>query len=308
MTVQTFPEYDAYITSTGDEFIFNRLSDRFVQTLDGYGMAPIRYVEQQGALQHGTTIYDYKLQRRVIQWTIRQNTQSRWDYWSARDNFLNLLRPNYHTLNNFGPGKLRKYLPDGTMRDIDVHLDFGPVFASPQGRWDEWGFTEILRFIAPDPTFYNPEMQSITASLAVTPTEIEFPITFPIDFSSSLIDDTNNITYTGTWLSYPTIVIDGPISGFKITNQATGEFILLSHNISVGDTVTISLPYGNKSVENSAGDNLLGSILPESNLATFHIAPAPEASGGINPIQIEGAGAGSATNIEVQYYFRYIGM
>jgi hypothetical protein len=147
-----FPEYDLFIAPDGEELRFDRLSDRFIQSFEGYGMSPIKYVEQQGALQHGTTIYDFKLQRRVIQWTIRQNGCSRWDYWEKRALFLDTLRPNRHTLNNFGPGKLRKYLPDGNIRDVDVHVEFGPIFSSPTARWDEWGFTEAIRFIAADPT------------------------------------------------------------------------------------------------------------------------------------------------------------
>lgn len=304
----SIPEYDSFIAPDGEEFRFDRLSDRFVQTFDGYGMSPIKYVEQQGALQDGTTVYDYKLQRRVIQWVIRQNGCSRWDYWEKREEFLNILRPNRHTINNFGPGKLRKYLPNGEMRDLDVHLERGPIFSSPTQYWDEWGFTDILRFLAPDPTFYNPEQKSSTTSLAVAPTELEFDATFPIDFSSSLIDDTDNITYEGNWLTYPTIVLTGPLSGCQIINEATGETIVLSHAVVAGDTITISLQYGDKSVEDSSGQNLIGSILPESDLATFHIAPSPEASGGVNPIKIVGAGAGGATNIEVQHYDRYIGI
>lgn len=308
MQKTAYPEYDVYITPDGDELKFNRLSDRFIQTFAGYGMSPIKYVEQQGALQHGTTIYDYKLQRRVVQWLIRQNGCDRWDYWDKRAEFVDYLRPNHHTLNNFGPGKLRKYLPDGSIRDLDVHLEFGPIFASPTRYWDEWGFTESIRFVAPDPTFYDPTVKSITSSLAIAPTELEFPVTFPIDFSSSLIDDTNNISYLGNWLTYPTIVITGPISGFRVSNEATGEFILLSHEIDPGETVTISLEFGNKSVIDSLGENLIGSILPESDLATFHVAPAPEAASGTNPIKIIGAGAGAATNIEVQYNDRFIGI
>jgi hypothetical protein len=240
--------------------------------------------------------------------TVRQNGCNRWDYWEKRANFLDLLRPNHHALNTFGPGKLRKYLPDGAMRDIDVHLEMGPMFSSPTQYWDEWGFTEALRFIAPDPTFYNPVQEAVSSSLAVAPIELEFPITFPIDFSSSLINDTSPLVYAGTWLTYPTIVIAGPVSGFKITNDATNEYIQLSHQVDPGETVTISLQYGNKSVVSSSGENLIGSILPGSDLATFHIAPAPEAVGGSNPITIIGAGAGGATNIDVQYYTRYIGI
>jgi hypothetical protein len=302
-----FPEYDVYIAPDGEELNFNRASDRFVQSFEGYGMSPIQYVEQQGALQHGTTIYDYKLQKRIIQWLIRQSGCSRWDYWEKRAMFLNILRPNRHTLNNFGPGKLRKYLPNGTKRDIDVNIEFGPIFSTPTG-WDEWGFTEAIRFVAADPTFYDPTALSVSASLAVAITELEFPITFPIEFGNSLINSTPTINYTGTWLTYPTITITGPLSGLQLTNTATGEIIIFSHEISAAGTVVISLQYGNKSVISGSGTNLIGSILPQSDLATFHIAPAPEAAGGVNPMHVIGAGAGNTTNISISYNTRDIGL
>ncbi len=303
-----FPEYDSYIAPDGEELRFDRMSDRFVQSFEGYGMSPIKYVEQQGALQHGTTIYDYKLQRRIIQWTIRQSGCSRWEYWEKRNLFIDMLRPNRHALNNFGPGKLRKYLPDGSIRDIDVHIEFGPMFASPTGYWDEWGFTEALRFIAPDPTFYDPTLQSTTLDISVAPADLVFPITFPIELGEALVDATSNIVCTGSWLAYPTLIITGPISGFKITNDATEEFIQISHELDSGDTITISLPYGNKEVIHSDGTNLQGSVLPNSNLATFHIAPSPQAVNGLNPISIIGAGAGDLTSLEIQYNERDIGI
>jgi len=303
-----FPEYDSYIAPDGEVLRFDRMSDRFVQSFEGYGMSPTKYVEQQGALQHGTTIYDYKLQRRIIQWTIRQSGCSRWDYWEKRNLFIDVLRPNRHTLNNFGPGKLRKHLPDGTVRDIDVHIEFGPSFASPTTYWDEWGFTDTLRFIAADPTFYDPEQESTTLDLSVAPADLIFPITFPIELGEALVDDTSNITYLGSWLTYPTLIITGPISGFKITNDATQEFIQISHELDSGDTITISLPYGNKEVIHSNGTDLQGSVLPDSNLATFHIAPSPEAANGLNPISIIGAGAGDLTSLEILYNTRDIGI
>ena len=306
--ITLYPEYDSYIAPDGEVLTFDRMSDRFVQSFEGYGMSPIKYVEQQGALQHGTTIYDYKLQRRIIQWTIRQSGCSRWDYWEKRELFLDLLRPNRHTLNNFGPGKLRKLLPDGNMRDINVHIEFGPMFSSPTGYWDEWGFTESLRFIAPDPTFYDPTLKSVTLDLSVAPADLVFPITFPITLGEALVDTTSNIVYGGSWLAYPTLIITGPISGFRITNEATEEFIQISHELDSGDTITISLPYGNKEVIHSNGTDLQGSVSPGSDLATFHLAPSPEAVGGTNPITILGAGAGDITSLEIQHKERYIGI
>jgi len=303
-----FPEYDIYIAPDGTEVRFDRTSDRFIQTFDGYGMSPIKYLEQQGAFQHGVSIYDYRLQKRVIQWTIRQNGCSRWDYWEKRGDILNLLRPNRHTVNNFGPGKLRKFLPDGTMRDIDVHLELGPIFSSPQGFWDEWGFTEVIRFIATDPTFYDPTSGSLVWNLGPAQTQLVFPITFPIQFGYTIISGSNTITYTGTWMTFPTITIRGPIAGLILTNTTTGEKIQLNYKVKAGETVTISLVFGNKTVTNQDGTNLIGTVSTDSDLSTFHIAPDPEAPGGVNTITASGAASSPVTRITLSYYTRYIGI
>jgi len=306
--IHMFPEYDMYIAPDGTELRFDRLSDLFIQSFDGYGMSPIKYLEQQGAFQHGVSIYDYRLQKRIIQWTIRQDSCNRWTYWENRANILDLLRPNRHTINNFGPGKLRKFLPDGTMRDLDVHLELGPIFSSPTGHWDEWGYTEVIRFVAPDPTFYNPLENSYLWNLGPAQTHLVFPITFPIQFGYTVVSATTPITYVGTWMSFPTIIIRGPIAGFTITNSETGEMIRLNYKIAPGVIVTISLEFGNKTVTTAAGVNLIGVVSTDSDLSTFHFAPAPEVAGGINTMIVSGAGCNPNTRITLSHYTRYIGI
>lgn len=199
-------------------------------------------------------------------------------------------------------------LPDGTSRDIDVFISSGPIFASPTGHWDEWGFTEALRFIAPDPTFYNPTLQTVTWSLDPGQTELEFPITFPIEFTFTGIDQTNSVSYTGTWPSFPGIVITGPLYGFKIENTDTQEIIELNHVIDAGEVVTITLDYGNKTVVSSTLGNIIGTVTLDSDLATFHIAPDPQAASGTNHFHLTGTGADANTQVVLSYYTRYIGI
>ena len=121
-------------------------------------------------------------------------------------------------------------------------------------KWDEFGFLETLRFVAPDPTFYDPAQWSLNWSLGIVQTELEFPITFPIEFSESLIQAaTNTITYDGTWLNYPMIVITGPISGFNIENT----------DLSDGSKGTLSVQLVNKDELNLAIIKKLRPILTQ---------------------------------------------
>lgn len=308
-------EFDEYITPDGKVYPLNFSSGRFVLSVEGTGMPEIDYITQTGPYQHGMTIYDYRLKPRTIQYIYKYVACDRFGYWDARAELLNYLRPNRQT-SGFTLGKLRKKLPDGTMRDIDVIINNGPRFqARNLDAWEEAVITETLIFIAPDPTFYNPTQQCSTWVLTASD-HLIFPFSFTyggagsdIQFSSSVISNLVTVTYNGTWLSYPTIEITGPINGLTITNTSTGEFIKLNYDIGGGEVVTIDLRYGNKTVTNAGGANLIGTVTTDSDLATFHIAPDPEVASGTNILSVVGSGAVIGTTaVKISYYERYIGI
>src|SRR3990167_9916197 len=101
-------------------------------------MPQIEYITQRGPYQHGVTVQDYFLQPRVIQMLIRQQYCSRIKLWAGRSNILNHLRPNRQSPGQLNTGKLRKYLPDGSIRDLDVLIQEGPRFEARNLKWDEW--------------------------------------------------------------------------------------------------------------------------------------------------------------------------
>lgn len=302
-------EFDHYIAPDGKVYNFHNLDDRFLMSFEGMGMPTVEYIEQQGPFQHGVSLLDYRLQKRIIQYVHRRNTCDRQTLWETRWDILDALRPNRQVLNSFALGKLRKRLPGGYLRDIDVSIENGPTFgARDLESWDEFGFTETIRFIAPDPTFYDPTLRTATWSISIT-NRLVFPETFPFLFESSVIDNDIAITYPGTWLSFPTIVITGPMKGPIITNETTGEKIHLQYDISSGETVTINLAFGNKTVVNNHNVNLIGLISTDSDTTTFHIAPDPEAAGGINTFNVvAGGGLAGVSSVVMTYYDRYIGI
>jgi len=306
--------------------------DRFLMSFTGMGMPPLEYIEQQGPNQHGKTMLGYRLQPRLIQLVHRRHAAScggREGYWTARHDLLNRIRPNRQNANTFGMGRLRKRLPGGLLRDIDVLIDRGPAFAARDlDAWDEWAFTETIRFYAPDPTFYDPELQEVTWStetdgdLAVEEDIIFYSAAYPdhwvlpFVFGSSVIDDSTTLEYTAgtgqsepTWHSFPVIEITGPLVQPRIENTTTEETIELGYTISGGEVVTIDLSYGNKTVTNAAGTNLIGTVTPESNLATFHLGVDPEAPDAVNTINVTGSGGISGTTqITMKWRWRFIGI
>lgn len=313
-------EFDEYITPDGLVYNFHNGVDMFLMSFEGHGMPPIDYITQQGPLQHGETVIDYRLQKRVLQYVIRKNGNCRWDYWDNRANLLNMLRPNRQTPTTIAPGHLRKRV--GTMqRQIDVFIESGPIFA-PRSTddYDEFGITEALRFVASDPTFYDPTL--VTMGWALTEqNHLVFPVTlipysgYPVDtgqdmiFGTNMIGEDSTVLYVGTWLSYPTITIVGPVAGPIIQNLTTGKKIQLLYSVSGGETVTISLPYGDKHVENQAGVNLTGTVSDDSDLAEFAIEPDPVTPGGLNTIRVIGGNAIIGTTIiSLDFLTRFIGI
>lgn len=265
---------------------------RFIMSEEGTGMPEIEYITQRGPFQHGETHLDYFLRPRVIQFQIRCWTSCFTEYWKERTRYLDALRP------NLGEGTLRARLQDGTRRDIKAYIQQGPDFekASERG-WDEWSFTTTIRFICNDPTWFDPAIKTLTQDSFGG---LVFPITFPITFDENIYQA--NVTYAGTWPSAPTITLTGPMSSVIITNVTTGKVIQFSHSIDVGETVTITLQYDNVSAGNNLGENLMPYLTAASNLTDFFIEP------GVNTIKINALGTGAASQVQLSWYERYIGL
>jgi len=330
-------EFDTYTTPDGSVYNFHNGVDKFLMSFEGTGMPNIDYITQQGPLQHGETVIDYRLQKRVIQYVVRRNACDRYDYWKNRFDMINMLRPNRQATTTMAPGYLRKIIPGldpithvPIVRQIDVFIESGPVFAPRSLEdYDEFGITEALRFVAPDPTFYDPTPTTMNWSLhpqshLVFDTAlggiILLPYSgYPIDagtdmvFGTNMIGDDETALYLGNWPSYPTITITGPLAGPIIHNLTTGKKIRLLYNVSGGETVTISLPYGNKTVINQLGVNLSGTVTDDSDLADFAIEPTvyptvSVANTGLNTLRVVGGGAViGVTSITISCFTRFIG-
>lgn len=308
MTTRPIQEFTEYITPDGESFDLSALvrHGRWVLSQQGWGSPSSRHLSIRGPSQHGEQFKRYYLEARTIQLLVRHDFCSREEYWGGRQALVTAIRPNRQ---NADAGTLRRRLGDGTVRDLSVHLEQGPGFTPTRGgMWDQWGFTEMLRFIASDPVLTDPTLRTVTFT-PETLTNLVFPITFPITFGSTLLDDTQNITYQGSWHSYPVFVLTGPLQNPIITNQVGGEVVELNYNIPSGRVVTIDLAYGVKSVTDDLGTNLFGTLDPESDLEQWHLDPDPQASGGVNPVRVQATGAvPGESSIEVQYYDRYVGM
>ncbi len=282
---------------------------RFVMSFSGFGTPPIEYITQRGPFQDGETVKDFFLRPRVIQMLLRQNFCDRDGWWGGRASILDEIRPNRQaTATAVLPGVLRMVKTDGSVRDLNVFIQEGLRFEPRQSnQWDEWSFQEILRFIAHNPIIFDPTRVDFAFTI-VLDADLVFPITFPITFGAGEIDLTPNINYTGTWSSLPIIVVTGPIEDFRIDNITTGEKLEFSADVDPGRIVTIDTTEGVKTVTDDLGNNLIGILTSDSDLATFHIAPDPEAPLGVNAMRLRGMHPTAATEVEVRYFTRFFGI
>ena len=303
-------EYVTFVAPGGERYPLNTPHQfgRWVISYSGLGTPPIEYITQRGPFQDGVTVKDFFLGPRLIQLLIRQEFCDRLDWWDGRAALLDAIRPNRQlTATGAVPGVLEWCLPDGRRRQINTFITEGPRF-EPRvlGTWDELAFQEALRFVAHDPLFFDP-IEVVSAFALGLDSDLIFPITFPIQFGSGEVSDTLNITYVGTWKTFPTIVIVGPLENPIIRNVTTGEKLEFSIDIAAGRTVTIDLAYGVKTVVDDLGNNLIGNLSADSNLATWHLAPDPEATDGLNVITLTGLNPTGATSVELRYFTRYFG-
>lgn len=272
---------------------------------EGFGMPPIEYITQRGPFQHGESLRDYFLRPRILQLAIRRNMCSRDAYWTKRLELLDILRPNRVNSACAIQGTLRRITSSGQTYDLDVVVTEGPGFAQSNDRWDMWSYQEVIRFIANDPTFYNPVAKSVSFTLA--PNSIIFGNVQPpantvfgwvFGYANSIV----NVINYGSWITYPTIIVNGPMNSFSIVNNTTGKHIALAYDIPTGYYVQIGLTYGRKYVQLNTGVDLIGSV--SGDLATFRLEP------GNNEIEVRGVDYDPllAPQVTMSYNERFIGI
>lgn len=113
------------------------------------------------------------------------------------------------------------------------------------------------------------------------------------------------IPYAGDLPEYPIISLTGPISSPSITNTSTGDTLSFGTiSIGAGTTYVIDTRPNYKTVKVGTVDHKY-ELTSDSDLGTWHLAPAPVVTGGTNIITVGGTAPGTAIQISVVYYDRY---
>ncbi len=287
-----------YLVAGSNSLQVHQVADaHYGLTLDGIGMPPVQHVVQRAPRQDGSTRVATVLSDRIIDVGYLAIASSRQAYWENRFDVAEYLK-------QFGSLTLRIVLDSGESYDIDV--DFLAETITQVGTTK---FFHALRLQAFNPLFRATDIRSLVVGVAVTAGgDFRFPLTFPAVFGGGTsVYQSIPLAYQGSWAAYPQIDIRGPIANPSVTNDTTGDKLALDATIDAGDVVRIDLNPRGKSVWNITDDvNWMGYLDEDSDLATWHLEPAPTAPGGINVLTFAGVNGGTSTAIAMRWYDRYI--
>jgi hypothetical protein len=270
-----------------------------VLDFDGFSLPEIRSTLESFSQQNGANWIGFRLSPRKVLLKVIIYASSLSQLFDRRTELMQIFQPSNAAI------YLKWTMPNGSVRQIDCFPTGGLLMPAREIRGTRQ--VTVIEMICPDPVWYNPVAGQVLVDMPAF-TNLVFPIKFPIKFGSVALDYSYNLTYNGNWPEFPKILIAGSVSGFYVENLSTGEKIGLDYAIPVGRTVTIDLKPGAKQVYDDLGTNLIGCVTTDSDLSTFHLAPAPEVAGGINQMHFLGSGLTADSQVTFQYFDRYLGL
>ena len=305
-------ELHSITTADGKEYQLNDKTLRFVlePTPADIGLPGVDYSSKRFYQQDGETELAFFLRPRRFSLQVTQQTCNRQELFEARQNLINFLRPNRNGLLTY------TFINEaGVKRAIMGRALTTPFSAGGSDEWDEFSYTGKIQIQCQDATWFDPT--AISASVARTPIEqLVFPITFPIKFGSDERWGQADITYAGSWYSYPVIRVYGAFDRLVLTHQETGYVIDYLGSIAAGGYVEFDLRhnydsngnYVGATIKDHTGANRFGYLNSTSNILKFRIEPDGVVSDGTNTITLDAPGFDTNTTFTLSYYTRYIGI
>lgn len=268
---------------------------------ENFGMAPLHMITSRSPTQHGDTTLDFRLDPRIIQIPLLVECNTLQEQYDQRNYLLQMFKPTNRD------SKIIVVYPDNRQRHITTRvlggLDFNMETSSG------YSIRAVVKLRCSDPTWFNP-IENTIPLVQISGTPTAYPKIYPTVYGTSTFGGSYDINYAGSWLSYPIITVNGPVTNFSITNTSSGQNITLDTGtvIAAGTSLRFDLRFGYKTVTDQAGVNKIGLVNSNSELAQFAIFPAPEVPNGINTMVVSGTGTTTASSVYLSYYDRFVGI
>ena len=291
-----------YAIVDGVEYDLNYGDPARIEGEDGLGMPDLHRLEERGPFQNGSTDRGYRLDPRHPAYVFGISAWTRSQLWDRRQELLRIFRPSRLII-------MKHVLDNNDIRYLDCLYTGGMNMPAKDRRAGVFQKVAIA-LVANDPTFYDPDGQSVTFTLGGGGDTWPFPWEIPWGVGASTVDLSANLQYDGDVATFPSIIrITGPIDDAVITNVSTGEKLdFTGASIAGGDYYDIDLRYGLKTIVDASGNDVLSDLTSDSDLATWHLAADDEVTGGINNIRVQGDNITASAKVEINYYNRYGGI
>lgn len=267
-------------------------------SFDNLGMPPITRFNQSSPLQNGVFDVGFKLQPRRFKLEFSYIGNDQEDIYEKRNRLFSFFSPsNTEVLIKFT-------FSNGEKRHIKAFFIDGFSFPTTTHMFMQEKAVGV--FYSPNPLFFDPISENVTFNIAGSASGFSIPMAIPLGIGSSSIDYSQAINYDGNFKTPVTIYIYGSITNPTIENESTGEKLAFIATIGSGDYYIVNTKFGEQSVEDQDGNNVIANLSDDSDLATFHIASNPEVASGLNSIKVSGSSADANTKVVIQFFNRFL--
>ena len=269
----------------------------------GIGLPPLHRIADRGPQQHGDSDRGFRLDPRIITLILRL-----WepDMLVKRDALMAYFKPRDTHIS------LRWVRDDAQVRQLDCnYIQQMELITDASSRYLMKVPAQFKSAgpLSDNAAFYDPTLVAVVFAIAAGVEEWDIPWVIPWSIGASVLDVSQPIAYVGTWRAYPLITVTGPVDDLVILNDATGEKLdFTGLSLAAGEQRIVDLRYGQKTVVDELGADAFDDLTSDSDVATWHIAEAPDAPGGVNVIDVSGTAAAAGTKVTMQFLTRYISL
>jgi hypothetical protein len=261
-------------------------------------MAPSHRITQRGPFQDGDTDVDFRLDPRVLALPFVAPASDADESFAVRNALLQVFKPGNDTwqiIVTFGVAKNRV---------IDVKSVGGLTMDTDAKDFTVRG---VIQLRAADPVWSDRYVTAVNLTATVFGTPTPYPKPYPVPYGAGSVNNIVTVNYLGSWATYPTIQCTGPATDLTIVD-GLGNLIVFDSIIPAGQTWTIDLGYGAKTVIDQNGVNQFGALNINSDIVNWGIFPDPTVLDGVNTISVSATDTTTATMVAMYYSSRYIGV
>lgn len=213
---------------------------------------------------------------------------SRAAYLARRREFIRALNPKR------GPGTLTLTQPDGETRTIEAYYAGGMEGdESRDASGARWCMT-VITFACPSPYWLG---GAVTREWKAAVTGDFYPI-LPLVVRDSEALGAVTVDNDGDDTAFPVWTVTGPATSVSLSNDTTGESLLLTRTITNSDTVVIDTRERRQAALLNGVTNLWPDL--SSSSALWALEP------GVNSLTLTVAGSGGDTRVNLSYQPRYL--